>query len=421
MATKAEQPAAQPERYYEQYERYGFEKTLSNNRDIVTPNDERLIRDFVKQRIANKNIGIARQTKLGAVLVYWKRYINKQYCEINGDDLEDGMSNFRSALTKKGEPFKQNHQREMIVILKAFIKYLNSKNIINILEIQIKLIENPAIRTDTDRVETLFTEDEIRRMVAACPKNVSKAFIYTLYETGARPGEIARLKWRDIVPGENSIKITITDKKTKKERTAFVIDGKKYLELHASDTKITDIEPDNYVFKNSDGKSLDPHNAYNIIYYAMQKAGIKKHLKLKLFRKSRVSNMMKDGVNDGAIREQIWGNQGTTMFKVYAKYSSGDVEKAMLKKAGIEIKETTDNEQPKPKYHKCHVCGKFNDPDAKWCPQCGTPLIEEAIREYDSAIKEAEQLPEYKKLKDDYDNRLKALEEQIASMTNVNR
>ena len=144
--------------------------------------------------------------------------------------------------------------------------------------------------------------------------------------------------------------MTITDKKTKKERTAFVIGGKEYLLRYASD--LPDINKGDLIFKSSDNKPLNPHNAYNIVYNAMVKAGIKKHLKLKLFRKSRVSNMMKEGYNDGAIREQIWGNQGTTMFKVYAKYSPADTEKAMLKKAGIESEEEV-QEAPEANDKRC--------------------------------------------------------------------
>jgi hypothetical protein len=143
---------------------------------------------------------------------------------------------------------------------------------------------------------------------------------------------------------------------------------------------------EDYIFKDSENSPLTPQTAYNIVRYAKDKAGITKHLKLKLFRKSRVSNMMKEGCNDGAIREQIWGNQGTSMFKVYAKYSPEDIENAMLDMAGIEHDKKEDGEQIKAsvaKSHKCHVCGKSNGPDAKWCPECGTPITPEAKAETD--------------------------------------
>jgi hypothetical protein len=214
-------------------------------------------------------------------------------------------------------------------------------------------------------------------MIAACHNSRDRAFISTIYETGARPGEMARLRWRDLTLNAESIKAIITDKKTKKKRVAYIIAGKNYITQYLNDKG--HVSPDDFVFKANGDKPLTPTNAYKIIYNAKNEAGIQKHIQLKLFRKSRISNMMKEGYNDGAIREQIWGNQGTQMFKVYAKYSDKDIEKAMLEKAGIETDIPKPEAQTKPR--KCHVCGKKNEPTAKYCNECTTPLTDDAIKE----------------------------------------
>jgi hypothetical protein len=120
------------ERYYEAYEKFGFEKTLSNNRELVSQEDENLIRRFIDDRIAIKGIGIPSQTKYGVLLVYWKRYIKAPYSQLTTDDIVNGIGAFRNYKKDDGETYKQNYQREMIVKLKTFITWLNDENMISV-------------------------------------------------------------------------------------------------------------------------------------------------------------------------------------------------------------------------------------------------------------------------------------------------
>ncbi len=383
MATAVIEP------YYMAYVKFGFEKTLSNNRDIVSQNDEKLIRNFIDDKIAMDGIGIARQTQIGVLLVYWKRYIKTPYNQLNYEDFKNGVGAFRNARKENGEPYKQNHQRNMIATLKSFVNWLIDENIIAPIDHKkMKRIKPPQMDTDTNKSSDLFTPDEINRMVAACHNSRDRAFIMTIYETGARPGEIARLTWSDLVFSKESVEATITDKKTKKHRTAYIIAGANYLAQYRNDKG--NINPDDLVFKANGDKPLTPSNAYKIIYNAKNEAGITKRVQLKLYRKSRISNMMKEGYNDGAIREQIWGNQGTQMFKVYAKYSKEDTKKAMMEKAGIVTDEQKQEAETKPR--KCHVCGRVNGPNDKWCPECRSPLTEDGMGKVKDAREDAKEL-----------------------------
>ncbi|MFA5407181.1 MAG: zinc ribbon domain-containing protein [Bacilli bacterium] len=48
--------------------------------------------------------------------------------------------------------------------------------------------------------------------------------------------------------------------------------------------------------------------------------------------------------------------------------------------------------------HVCDRCHARVAPEARFCPQCGHPLTEEAAGEMDAAIREARASPEFRRL-----------------------
>jgi predicted Zn-ribbon and HTH transcriptional regulator len=125
--------------------------------------------------------------------------------------------------------------------------------------------------------------------------------------------------------------------------------------------------------------------------------------------------MIQQNYQESIIKKTLWGNLNTPQFQVYARLSDEDIDSELLSKTGIRAfkKERVKPLGPRP----CGECGFVNDPTDNFCRKCGFALMEKVKAELKTAINKAEELPEYLRLKEDYDAKFKALYEQIEALT----
>jgi hypothetical protein len=101
-------------------------------------------------------------------------------------------------------------------------------------------------------------------------------------------------------------------------------------------------------------------------------AGIKKRITTHLFRASRITHLVEQGMPQNTIMETIWGNQGTDMIKVYVKMSPIELDKALLRHQGIIVDEDLKARTIEGK--TCPECGAGSLPTADFCSRCGVPF-----------------------------------------------
>lgn len=124
---------------------------------------------------------------------------------------------------------------------------------------------------------------------------------------------------------------------------------------------------------------------HSMIQRTAQRAGIEKHITSHLFRASRITHLLEQGLPQIHVVESMWGNQGTNMIKTYVRVAPEELDKALLRHAGIEV----DNDSLKARTVEgrvCNKCGKIHSPTARFCMHCGTGLTPEAVQEIDIEV-----------------------------------
>jgi integrase/recombinase XerD len=183
------------------------EKTIVANRPNFAEGDEELIRRYVREHAAEKQISDARQVKITSQLCLWKRYLSQAYCTMTYDDILAGIE----ALRANG--YSQNTKGDFIKIGKAFWLWLAESGINPLPVERVRKIKPPGPDLTVTEAVDIFTPEEVAALVNAAGSQRDKAFISTLFESGARIGEMALLTWNDVVFDEYGVKLYITDKR----------------------------------------------------------------------------------------------------------------------------------------------------------------------------------------------------------------
>ena len=126
------------------------------------------------------------------------------------------------------------------------------------------------------------------------------------------------------------------------------------------------------VFVNEKGQPFLYATVAKRIQRVVQRAGITKHVTPHLFRHSRITQMIKDGVSESVIKMMMWGSVNTTMFKTYAHLTGKDIDSELARVYGIE--KTEEPKKPQVAPQQCPHCKHINPPTTTWCYGCGESM-----------------------------------------------
>jgi len=376
IMTRTFHPSAQPEYFLHLIESGKTDRRL-------TDQDAEILTEFIKTRKtkAGAKVTPIRRTKLAQTLISVKQFLKCQWTDAKIKDLSDAVD----ALNESH--YRQNTKNDHIVILKTFYRWMIRKKQTKITLEQLSDeddgIRAPGVNTETAEAKDLLTRDELAIIVQGCKNLRDKAIVTTLYESAARISELSRLKWGDLeYTNEGIIKATIHDEKTKKKRYAPLFLSMEYLAAWRAGYpgKPSD---DAYIFIDRDNKPMEYRAINYQITRAAKRAGIEKRVTPHLFRKSRLTEMVREGYQESVIKEVGWANQGSQMMKTYIKLGSDDVMNEFLVRQGIKKKEQKVKENVP---RQCSYCFAMNSPVSEYCHKCGQPLTEEAKKERTKVI-----------------------------------
>lgn len=350
-----------------------FEGALS--RGTITEDDRTLITEYLNERQAQRELSAGRINKIIFTLVNWRRFLQAPYRDAQISDIFQAVTGLKHGRSCKGEPFKQNTIHDYIRILKPFLLWLIENQYSSLPEKKIRQITAPSVDHQTTSPDEILTVDEIETLIRACLNTRDRALIATLYESGARIGELCRLRWRDAVFDEYGVKLYITDTKTAKNRYSRLISSREYLAAWKADYHPVEPIPDALIFQTFTGLPFDWIQATRVISRAVARSGIQKRVHPHLFRKSRITHMIAQNYQESVIKESMWGNLGTDMFQSYVQLAEKDIDAEFLARAGVVPKEeSTPAFLPRP----CPECGNLAAPTADYCARCGAALTDEA-------------------------------------------
>ena len=233
-----------------------------------------------------------------------------------------------------------------------------------------RLYERLKVPRKKQRLPEALSKEQVERLLEECGREdfELKVLVALLYETGARAGEILRLKGRDIEFDQYGARVWI--RKSKSE--ARVVRVSIYAGLLASYLEMRKPGPDEPIFTRE-------YNAYLArLISVWERAGLPPtRRKFHILRHTRATELLKSRVFNEREMMLWFGWRTRGMIDVYAKVTMEDVEASYLAAVkGVEIKK---EEPPKPK--ACPRCGTLNPPDAKFCLKCAAPLAPEAEKQ----------------------------------------
>jgi integrase/recombinase XerD len=361
----------------------------------LTDDDAVLLTEFIKGKKTKDGTKVSgiRKTKLAQTLTSVKQFLKCQWTDATIKDLSEAVDAINES------DYKQNTRNDHIVILKTFYKWLIRKKHTRITLEQLADpddgIKSPGVDTEGTEAKDLITRDELISIIGACKNIRDKAIIATLYESAGRISEIARLKWGDLEYTEDGIiKLTIHDEKTKKKRYAPLLMAMEYLAAWRSGYPGKPLE-DAFIFIDRKRKPME----YRLIAYqitrAAKRAGIKKRANPHIFRKSRLTEMVREGYQESVIKEVGWANQGSNMMKTYIKLGSDDVVNEFLVKQGIKKREQKAKDNLP---QQCTFCLSMNSSISEFCHKCGKPLTLEIMGHVQTTKKQIEADPLFQKM-----------------------
>jgi len=254
---------------------------------------------------------------------------------------------------------------------------------------EVKWIKNSKAKKNR-LPEEILTEEEIKQMAERAENLRDKAFVLVLYESGARIGEILPLKIKNVYFDRYGAVLLINGK-TGQRRVRIIASAPalaKWLEIHPFREKL-----EAWVWID-----LGNRNKYNLMSYPAilkmlrklaRKAGIRKRVNPHSFRHARATHLAKH-LTEAQLKQYFGWSQSSEMASIYVHLSGRDVDDALLRLQGLK-EERREEEEMKIKI--CPRCKEKNDPLAKFCRRCGSPLdfkfaldLEEKRREKDEIV-----------------------------------
>ncbi|MDH5266325.1 MAG: site-specific integrase [Candidatus Bathyarchaeota archaeon] len=264
---------------------YDWEKKLKSvlrrldDSDIIQKNKE-LILDFHKQQIA-EGIGVGRRAKIIQVLWVLSKNIKKSFDTLDKDDIIDLVGFIE---TQKWSAWTKHDYK---VILRKFFKWLrNSKDYPD----EVSWIK-ASYPKNTLRANQLLTGEDIKRMVEVATNPRDKAFIFILYESGCRIGELLTVRIKDVEFDEYGAFLNVTGKTG--PRRVRIIKSVPLLTIWLNCHKYSK-NPNAPLWirlNNPEMKFMATPTVRSFLKKVVRKAGIEKRVHPHLFRHSRATHL----------------------------------------------------------------------------------------------------------------------------------
>lgn len=264
---------------------------------------ERALFYFVKHKEAH---GKATNTTKATYICILEDFIKS----IKADTVSDldilMIDNFIDTLSLKN--YKPKTIKNKIVVIRSFIKFLYSKNLI---DIRPEAIEIPR----TVEVEANFLDEEEQLALIKSARNLrDKALIMTILSSGLRASEILNLKEDDLYRRS----LIVSRGKGGKPRVTFIdpLTEKSIREYHHK-REVDSV----VVFTNSFGKPLSRQYLSRMISETALRAGIKKRVSAHTLRHSFATNMLRKGARIEDV-QPLMGHSNISTTRLYMHFTN---------------------------------------------------------------------------------------------------
>jgi integrase/recombinase XerD len=349
----------------------------------ITDSDAELIKSFIFEHSAESNLLQISVLQISRILINCRKW-SGPYSSATLTYLHKIIEGIKNDVSRKGVPYSPQTQREYISRIKMFFSWLVISEKTQIPLQKIAAVKSPALFSGVKSASDLLTQDEVLEIINSCNNSRNRAFFSMLYEGGFRVGEVATVKWGDLKFEPSGIVLNVMYK-TEKPRYIRLVMSKEALSKWKSDYPF-EITDDAYVFLSNRGGMLHYHAVVRLLDRTVKLTTIKKKVNLHLFRHSRVTHLIQQGVSESVIKLMMWGSINTRSFATYTHLAGVDVDREIYKLYGLDetiIKSKEKTLEPK----ICPNCKEICGPTSRYCSICGQLLNDSDIKDADSLKK----------------------------------
>jgi len=311
-------------------------------------------------------------------LITWRKFLS-----LSTESIAD-VHRGRSKMEAVG--YKQNSKRGLLVELKRYLRWRCENGSTMPLE-KIERIQVPPVDRHTKNPDQMVTKAEYEELIEAARHPRDRAVIAMLYEGGFRPVELVRLTWGAVKFDRYGCLVT-TSEKTGTPRTVRLIASAGYLAQWREQYPVQPIDKGSSVFvrwRTRPHTPLKSKGLAKLLKRVVEAAGTR-WITLYLFRHTSVTNMLNDEIPESVIKLQHWGSLSTIMLSTYGHLTTKHQDDILLARAGIKQRDKMASQRLNP--CQCPKCLRVSPPTFEFCPNCGCPLTDEAMRAQEAAVVE---------------------------------
>jgi integrase/recombinase XerD len=229
-------------------------------------------------------------------------FIKKEPEQVTEEDVKKYIADLLS----------KNISPKSIVLIKAALKFfyddILKKNIVN--------IKSPKI---SQKLPTVLTKEEVKKLIDSVENKKHKLIIKLLYSSGLRVSEVVNLKVGDIELDERIG--WVRGGKGKKDRI-FLISNKIVDDLKAQMRRKGKTD---FLFEGWKG-AMSPRSIQKIVSYAAKRAGISKPVSVHTLRHTFATHLLEAGEDIRKIQELL-GHSNLSTTQIYTHVSTEELKK----------------------------------------------------------------------------------------------
>jgi len=351
-------------------------RLVAAERRLHNPLSERnreLILEFEKKLIS-KGLSTPRIEKYVETLTKIGEILGKDFDAATKRDIEDLV--FKIERSDRSPWTKHTYK----VILKRFYRWLKGGD--EEYPEEVRWIKTTLKARDELLPEDLLTEEDVMRLVEACSNPRDKAFIITLYESGARIGEVGFMRIRDVSFEESYARLMLKGKTG--ARRVIVVAATPYLQTWIQNHPLRN-DPDAPLWVNigtvNRFKAMSYPALAKILKVAAERAGLSKKVHPHKLRHSRAT-FLASKLTEAQMNQVFGWKQGSDMPSIYVHLSGRDLDDAILGVYGLK---KVEEKEPKLKPKICPRCNTSNAIEARFCMKCGLALDVKVAQEIEEA------------------------------------
>ena len=308
-----------------------------------------------------QGLSISRVEKITQSLYSMAKETNKPFTKFKKDDIINLCAFIEKS--KWSDWTKSDFKK---IFKKFFYKFLKNHDDYPT-EAKIIKIKTPGKKI---RAKDLLTVDEIKMIVSATENPMFKVMVLAMTERGIEIGGILPNQVSDLRFDENGAWLYTRCKKTRyREREVRLINSAPALRAWYGIRK-RDAKDDDPLWIDKNGHPLKYQVFRLWLKKTAKKCGIKKRVYPHLLRHSGITLMIKQGIPESVIKNQVGHSPKSNVIADYISLASSDVDDVLLELNGIRKK----GKKKTLRKRICLRCQEENSPEKDYCYKCGANL-----------------------------------------------